>query len=253
MRMCDIMTGAFSPKDDAYYERFFNAVAELIPYLDDKLSPQDSVSASVKLTMTLNMYSSTQDWNKVSFKDKKDKLKKIQDVEQKAVRVINYYGLQNELMEIMDDQPEVHVEHITDYSLTDESGFSEDWQEANKWVNTMKKSTDAEIIAAANAIIDEGGRNEKEKADIETMKIALQYDDLQSVETFIQSFPQSTLKSEKWFNALKTAGPITANVGAGSATSEGLESKPKYSNPKKKKKEEKAQPVVPKELDFWRD
>ena len=56
----------------------------------------------------------------------------------------------------------------------------------------------------------------------------------------------------------KAAGPITANVQAGSATSEGLETKPKFGgSPKNKhgqmKDEEEEYPIILEETDFWRD
>ena len=250
--------GNIKDEDWVYLETFFNGLAEVREDLKGKI-PDLTYRSLGEFTQVYSNY--TQDIDKLKAQDINPyDFSKLNELEGLHIAVVNLYeNALDYVLERIGEQKMMEYMHekALDISFMDKDEF-DTWQEANKWVNTMRKSDD-KIIAAAKLLIEEGGRNEKEKKDIEAMKIALQYNDIESVKSLIQSFPQGMeFKSEGWFNTLKNAGAITASMQAGSATSEGLETKPKFGgSPKNKhgqmKDEEEEYPIILEETDFWRD
>ena len=113
--------------------------------------------------------------------------------------------------------------------------------------------SDEEVIARAKALIEEGGRNEKEEKDIKMLEGYLEYNDINGMKTIINSLPQGHAianKSEGWFNTLKNAGAVTTTSAGQSA----LQNKTFQGFPDKKEEEEdKEFPIVVEDGDFWRD
>ena len=244
-------------EDWVYLETFFNGLAEAREDLKGQI-PDLTYRSLGEFTQVYNNY--TKDIDRLKAQDINPyDFSKLNELQGLHIAVVNLYeNALDYVLERIGEQKMMEYMHeqALDISFMDKDEFG-DWQEANKWVNTMRKSDD-KIIAAAKLLIEEGGRNEKEKKDIEAMKIALQYNDIESVKNLIQSFPQGMeFKSEGWFNTLKNAGAITASMQAGSATSEGLETKPRFGSPKNKheqmKDEEEEYPIILEETDFWRD
>ena len=244
-------------EDWVYLETFFNGLAEAREDLKGQI-PDLTYRSLGEFTQVYNNY--TKDIDRLKAQDINPyDFSILNELQGLHIEVVNLYeNALDYVLERIGEQKMMEYMHeqALDISFMDKDEFG-DWQEANKWVNTMRKSDD-KIIAAAKLLIEEGGRNEKEKKDIEAMKIALQYNDIESVKSLIQSFPQGMeFKSEGWFNTLKNAGAITASMQAGSATSEGLETKPRFGSPKSKheqmKDEEEEYPIILEETDFWRD
>jgi hypothetical protein len=244
-------------EDWVYLETFFNGLAEAREDLKGQI-PDLTYRSLGEFTQVYSNY--TKDIDRLKAQDINPyDFSKLNELQGLHIAVVNLYeNALDYVLERIGEQKMMEYMHeqALDISFMDKDEFG-DWQEANKWVNTMRKSDD-KIIAAAKLLIEEGGRNEKEKKDIEAIKIALQYNDIDSVKNLIQSFPQGMeFKSEGWFNTLKNAGAITASMQAGSATSEGLETKPRFGSPKnkhgQKKDEEEEYPIILEETDFWRD
>tara|TARA_R110002012_G_scaffold314440_1_gene527230 strand:+ start:1073 stop:1804 length:732 start_codon:yes stop_codon:yes gene_type:complete len=242
--------GNIKDEDWVYLETFFNGLAEAKEDLKGEIP--DIVYRSLgEFTKVYSNY--TNDIDKLKAQDINPyDFSKLNELEGLHIAVVRIYENaldyvlerigEQKMMEYMDEQ-------ALDISFMDKDEFG-DWQEANKWVNTMRKSDD-KIIAAAKLLIEEGGRNEKEKKDIEAIKVALQYNDIESVKTLIQSFPQGMeFKSEGWFNTLKNAGAVTT-TSAGQSALQNVA----YGSPKNKheKKDEEEFPIVVEDTDFWRD
>ena len=234
-------------EDWIYLENFFNGLEEAREDLKDEI-PDLTYRSLGEFTKVYSNY--TNDIDKLKAQDINPyDFSRINELEGLHIAVVNLYENALEFVgrtigeEKMAEYLPPEIEEI---GVMDVDEFK-DWQKANKWVDTMKKSDD-KIIAAAKLLIDEGGRNEKEKKDIETMKIALQYNDIESVKTLIQSFPQGMeFKSEGWFNTLKDGGAVTSTSPGQSA----LQNKTFQGFPDKK--EDKEFPIVVEDADFWRD
>ena len=237
-------------EDWIYLENFFNGVSEAREDLKEEIP--DLVYRSLgEFTKVYSNY--TKDIDKLKAQDINPyDFSKLNELQGLHIAVVNLY--ENALEYIGKTIGEEKIieylpEEIEEVSVMDKDEFK-DWQEANKWVDTMRKSSE-KIIAAAKLLIAEGGRNEKEKKDIEAMEIALQYNDIDSVKTIMQSFPQGMeFKSEGWFNTLKNAGGINSTSPGQSA----LQNKTFQGFPDKKEEEEdKEFPIVVEDEDFWRN
>tara|TARA_R100001082_G_scaffold107611_1_gene81716 strand:- start:47 stop:784 length:738 start_codon:yes stop_codon:yes gene_type:complete len=244
--------GNIKDEDWVYLETFFNGLAEAREDLKGQI-PDLTYRSLGEFTQVYSNYTEqidklkSQDINPYDFS-------KLNELEGLHIAVVNLY--ENALEYVIERIGETKMmeymhEKALDISFMDKDEF-DTWQEANKWVDTMKKSHE-KIIAAAELLIAEGGRNEKEKKDIEAMKIALQYNDIESVKTLIQSFPQGMeFKSEGWFNTLKNAGAVTTTSAGTSALTNVAYGKPKNKH-EQMKDEEKEFPIVVEDDDFWRD
>jgi len=254
--------GNIKDEDWVYLETFFNGLAEAREDLKGQIP--DLVYRSLgEFTQVYSNY--TNDIDKLKAQDINPyDFSKLNELEGLHIAVVNLYeNALDYVIERIGEQKMMEYMHekALDISFMGKDEFS-DWQKANKWVDTMKaEMTDEEVIARAKALIKEGGRNEKEEKDIEMLEGYLKYNDINGMKTIIDSLPQGHAianKSEGWFNTLKNAGAITASMQAGSATSEGLETKPKFGgSPKNKhgqmKDEEEEYPIILEETDFWRD